>query len=238
MIKRVLPLVVILVLGGISYLVINNPPQAQRVPPQRDPAISVGVEVVQPRPYRIWIDSYGRVRPRTQSDLLPQVDGEVVWIAPDFRAGGFFEAGDELLRIDDRDYRAALAQAQANLMAARQVLSEEQARSEQARADWRRLGNGGEPPALVVRVPQLNAARGLPGFRRGGAGSGAAGSGTDPYPRPLCWTGAGKNGGSGPGGVQRHRSGNPLCGGLRGGAPADPESGSDLHRTAGTLSLQ
>lgn len=159
MIKRVLPLVVILVLGGISYLVINNPPQAQRVPPQRDPAISVGVEVVQPRPYRIWIDSYGRVRPRTQSDLLPQVDGEVVWIAPDFRAGGFFEAGDELLRIDDRDYRAALAQAQANLMAARQVLSEEQARSEQARADWRRLGNAGEPPALVVRLPQLNAAR-------------------------------------------------------------------------------
>lgn len=159
MMKRILPLIVIVLLSGLSYFVYHNPPQAQRMPPQRDPAISVEIETIVPRPYPIWIESYGRIRPRTQSELLPQVAGEVVWIDPAFRVGGFFEAGDELLRIDDRDYRVALAQAEASLMAARQTLSEEQARSEQARADWRRLGNSGEPPALVARSPQLNAAR-------------------------------------------------------------------------------
>lgn len=159
MMKRILPLVVIALLAGASYFVVKHPPAAQRMPPQRDPAISVQIQEILPRSYQIQVESYGMIRPRTQSELLPQVSGEVIWVDPEFRAGGFFEAGDELLRIDDRDYRVALAQAQASLMAARQTLSEEQARSEQARADWRRLGNSGEAPALVARRPQLDAAR-------------------------------------------------------------------------------
>lgn len=159
MIKKLLPLVVIAVLGGISYLIFHNPPEANRMPAQREAAISVEVQEISPADYPIQIESYGRVRPRTQSELLPQVSGEIVWVHPDLRAGGFFEADEELLRIDDRDYRTALAEAQASLATARQTLSEERARSEQARADWTRLGNGGEVPDLVARMPQLNAAK-------------------------------------------------------------------------------
>jgi RND family efflux transporter MFP subunit len=44
-------------------------------------------------------------------------------------------------------------------MDAKQTLAEAQARSNQAREDWERLGNEGEASALVLRVPQLEAAK-------------------------------------------------------------------------------
>jgi len=49
--------------------------------------------------------------------------------------------------------------AEAALADSRQVLAEAEARSNQAREDWDRLGNEGEIPDLVLRVPQLEAAR-------------------------------------------------------------------------------
>ena len=50
------------------------------------------------------VTAQGTVEPRTESDLIPQVAGEVVWISPDLASGGFFDAGDPLVRIDPADY--------------------------------------------------------------------------------------------------------------------------------------
>lgn len=159
MIKRLLPFFVLGLLGFASWQITQNPPQAQRGAPPEPKRISVEVLPIEMDSFNIQVRSYGRVEPRTQSTLLPQVAGEVVWLNPDFRAGGFFEAGEELIRLDDRDYEADLAQAEATLMSARQALAEEVARSAQAAADWKRLGNAGEAPPLVLRKPQLSAAQ-------------------------------------------------------------------------------
>lgn len=159
MIKRLLPFFVIGLLGFASWQITQNPPQAQRGAPPEPKRISVEVLPIEMDSFHIQVRSYGRIEPRTQSTLLPQVAGEVVWLNPDFRAGGFFEAGEELIRLDDRDYEADLAQAEATLMSARQALAEEVARSAQAAADWKRLGNAGEAPPLVLRKPQLSAAQ-------------------------------------------------------------------------------
>ena len=67
----------------------------------------------------------------------------------------FFEEGDVLLSIDPRDYEADVKISEAALMDARQSLAEEEARSEQATYDWKRLGNEGEAPDLVLRIPQM-----------------------------------------------------------------------------------
>ncbi|MBA4500953.1 efflux RND transporter periplasmic adaptor subunit [Marinobacterium marinum] len=159
MIKRILPLIIIVVLAGVSWVIYLNPPKVQRGAPPQASRISVDTQVLAPTSFRIRVKSYGRVQPRTQSTLLPQVSGQIVWLNPDFRAGGFFEKDEELIRLDSRDYQAEVAQAEAALMEARQSLAEEQARSRQAAADWERLGNRGEAPPLVLRKPQLNAAR-------------------------------------------------------------------------------
>lgn len=158
LVKTVLPIVVLGVLGSIAMLIWNNPPANERG--QRPPSQLV-VEVIElkQQDYSVKLQSYGTIQPRTQSMLVSQVAGQIVEINPAFRDGGFFEAGETLIQIDDRDYRADVKIAEAGLLEARQALAEAEARSQQALLDWQRLGNSGEPPPLVRREPQLQAAR-------------------------------------------------------------------------------
>lgn len=109
--------------------------------------------------YQVIVHTRGTVRPRTESTLIPQVSGRIVSVAPAFRAGGFFEEGDELLSIDSSDYETSLVVSEAALARARLLLAEEEARADQARKDWEKLGDGGRPTALVLREPQLIEAR-------------------------------------------------------------------------------
>ena len=87
--------------------------------PQLDPsepepvAPAVRVMRVNPGSERMVVHAQGTVAPRTEAELVPEVSGNVLWISPKLVAGGYFEKGEPLLRIDDRDYRYALARAAA-----------------------------------------------------------------------------------------------------------------------------
>lgn len=157
--KLLLPVLVIIVLGAASAYVLKNPPEARRKAASKAPQITVSTQQVSPQTLQITLQSYGKIRPRTQSTLLPQVAGEIVWISPKFRSGSFFEKGEPLLKIDRRDYEAQLSSARASLASARQKLAEEKAQAEQAAQDWKRLGNRAAAPTLVLRKPQLASAR-------------------------------------------------------------------------------
>jgi len=121
--------------------------------------MTVETESVATRDYTVMLESYGTVQPRTRSVLIAQVGGQIVSVNPNVRDGGFFEKGDVLGTIDSRDYEADVRISAATLMDARQALAEAEARTEQAREDWARLGNSGEPSDLVLRLPQLEAAK-------------------------------------------------------------------------------
>jgi len=157
--KLLLPVLVIIVLGAASAYVLKNPPEARRKAASKAPQMTVATQQVIPQRLQITLQSYGKIRPRTQSTLLPQVAGEIVWISPKFRSGSFFEKGEPLLKIDRRDYEAQLSSARASLASAKQKLAEEKAQAEQAAQDWKRLGNRAAAPTLVLRKPQLASAR-------------------------------------------------------------------------------
>ncbi|WP_462158669.1 efflux RND transporter periplasmic adaptor subunit [Pseudoalteromonas sp. GB56] len=154
-----LPLIIVIVaLAAISFIV-SNPPKVGRGAPPKAAKITVKVLALEAVPFAADISSYGVVRPRIQTMLSAQVSGQVVKVHSRFRDGGFFEQGDELLQLDDRDHRAELKAAQAALFSAQQALLEEQARVEQAQVDWQRLGNGEQASDLVLRKPQLETAK-------------------------------------------------------------------------------
>lgn len=153
------PLLVLVGLFGLSIALKVFAPKSERRKPPAPPAMTVEVLPIQPGTYQVVVESYGTVQPRTQSMLLAQVSGQVTSISSRLREGGFFEKGDTLLTIDQRDYQANVEIAKATLIDARQNLAEEQARSNQASADWSRLGNAGAAPDLVLRKPQLSAAQ-------------------------------------------------------------------------------
>jgi RND family efflux transporter MFP subunit len=66
------------------------------------------------------IYSQGTVRPRTQTVLSAEVSGSIVSISPNFIAGGAFEKGEVLMRIDPTNYTAAIDKAEA-LLAQRKI---------------------------------------------------------------------------------------------------------------------
>ncbi|WP_377113547.1 efflux RND transporter periplasmic adaptor subunit [Pseudoalteromonas sp. M58] len=157
--KIIVPAAIIIATIFLVMFIKGNPPKASRFSAPPKAKINVAVKPLQLIDYPVEIDSFGTVKPRTQSMLVAQVSGLIIDIKEQFREGGFFEKGDVLLQLDDRDLKAEVKSAQANLLNAEQNLLEEQARGRQALTDWQRLGNESEPSILVLRKPQLAAAQ-------------------------------------------------------------------------------
>lgn len=157
--KILLPIVIIVVTIALIMIISKNPPTSKRAQPSKAAQMTVATTTLTPQNYQVIVQSFGTVKPRTQSVLFAQVSGQINKVSKQFRAGGFFEQGDILIQLDDRDHRAEVKIAQASLMSAKQSLQEEGARVKQAEADWKRLGNGQTPNALVLRQPQYEAAK-------------------------------------------------------------------------------
>jgi len=157
--RKFMPIAIFAGLIAIAVIIRMNPPETPQRPQFSGPTMTVETIPVLPRDYRIMLQSYGTVQPRTRSMLVAQVGGQIVEINENVRDGGFFEKGDTLGQIDPRDYEADVQIALASLADAKQAMAEAIARSDQAREDWERLGNEGEPSKLVLRIPQLEAAR-------------------------------------------------------------------------------
>jgi RND family efflux transporter MFP subunit len=118
--------------GGLLVaigLVLNRPGAQAR--PHEVVAPLVRAVRAEPQEFRYVVRANGTVMPRTQSDLIPQVSGEVTWVSPALVSGGFFAADEPLLRIDPRDYEAALESARASL--ARAESERSRARTERGR---------------------------------------------------------------------------------------------------------
>ena len=157
--KIIIPAVVIVATFLIVMFIKTNPPETKRFGSPPKASISVAVLDIKPQSYQVMVDSYGTVRPRTQSLLIAQASGQIIDASANFREGGFFEKGDVLLKLDDRDHQAEVKSAQADLLTAEQGLLEEKARGQQAITDWKRLGDSTQANSLVLREPQLAAAQ-------------------------------------------------------------------------------
>ena len=151
--KIVLPLAVLAAAGLGAYALVLNKPD---VPIEPRPVELPGVRVhtVTLQDVRLTVSSQGTVRPRTESQLVPEIAGRVIWVSPSFAAGGFFEEGDVLLRIDQYDYQQAVITAQSQLAQSQLRLAQEEAEAEVAREEWKELG-AGDATALTLHEPQL-----------------------------------------------------------------------------------
>jgi RND family efflux transporter MFP subunit len=116
--KLLLP-IGILGIGLLGYwLLVSTGPRAEQRPTEAAAPLVRVVEVAF-QDVQLEVATQGTVAPRTESDLVPEVSGPVVWVSPSLVSGGFFDAGASLLRIDPRDYEIALERARANVARAR-----------------------------------------------------------------------------------------------------------------------
>ena len=112
--KRIAPLVVIVAaLIGAATIVATS----QRLQPSQSDVVPPTVRVLkaEPKAVRLVVHAQGTVAPRTETALVPEVSGNIIWISENLVAGGYFEASEPLLRIDDRDYMTAVERAIATI---------------------------------------------------------------------------------------------------------------------------
>ena len=134
--KLALPLA-LLGLGGVASAILYATGPAPERKPEERWAPLVRVQRAEAEPVQLRVEAHGTVVPRTESELVTQVAGEVVWVSPALVAGGFFAEGDELVRIEATDYELAMESARA---AVARTESEAQ-RSKKERDRQRRLAD-------------------------------------------------------------------------------------------------
>jgi RND family efflux transporter MFP subunit len=151
-------MVVLLAGSGLSYVLLTSKsgPEPREMPAATAPVVEV--IAVTPRTRALEVSTQGTVQPRREIKLVSRVGGRVEAVAPGFAQGGFVAAGEQLVKLEEVDYRFVIARAQSQVAAARQVLAEEEGRALQSRREWRDLGSE-QGNALFLRKPQLAAAQ-------------------------------------------------------------------------------
>jgi len=112
--KAVLPIAVLtLAIFGAASLVYTSP----RMKPSQPEPVAPAVRIldVKPAPLQMQVHSQGTVVPRTETELVPEVSGNVVWASPKLVSGGYFKSGESLLKIDDIDFRSTVSRARATI---------------------------------------------------------------------------------------------------------------------------
>lgn len=156
-----LSLIILLTAGGITTIIFSTEPTATRAGATKETAMLVEVIGAEKGNFTPTVTALGAVEAAEDITLSPRVGGEIVERAADFAPGGFVNKGDELLKIDPADYRNILNQRQSELQQAEADYEIELGRQSIAQQDYEMLDDtlSNENRALVLRQPQLNAAR-------------------------------------------------------------------------------
>jgi RND family efflux transporter MFP subunit len=139
------PALILLVGVWCSAFLVRGQPESPSVASEPMPP-AIRILSVRPQSVKLDVHSQGTVSPRTESEIVAQVPGQVLEIGPGLEPGAFFEAGDVLLRLDPRDLEFAQRRAKAALDRAR-------AEEEYANAMLNRrrvLGDSGVASASVI----------------------------------------------------------------------------------------
>lgn len=116
--KLLLPIAVVLGAVVVAFVMVAARPVVEVRPPEVTVPM-VRVLEVAPRELPLTVRTQGTVAPRTESALVPEVGGSVVWVSPGLASGGFFRSGDPLVRLDPTDYELRVLRAEAALDSAR-----------------------------------------------------------------------------------------------------------------------
>ena len=157
-------LIILIVGGGISFLLIATGPETT---PEETTASARIVQTIPliPQDRSVSVDVLGSVIPSRKVTIRPQVSGQVIWLSDSLMIGGHVDGGEELLRIDPKDYDLALAESRSNFEQARFEREVESGRQVIALREWNELQSELDMAdvnrSLVLREPHLRRAEAL-----------------------------------------------------------------------------
>ena len=138
LIKIAMPVLILVVAIGFASFLMMARPVAEQIPVEA-PLLLVDSFEAQPVDVMINVKVSGTVTPYTETTLVSEVSGRIIRVAPGFKSGGYFSAGDIILQIDPRNHDAELKRTEAALVRARIKLSQEESLAKHERGDYERL---------------------------------------------------------------------------------------------------
>jgi multidrug efflux pump subunit AcrA (membrane-fusion protein) len=174
-------LLVVAVTAAISVYWMMNRPKANRRPP-KPRSVRVTVKAVSPQAETVVVSAMGTVVPAREIQLAARVGGEIIDVHPNFVPGGRFKVGGTLVQVDPKDYDLAISRREAELKKAEADVEQrtgdmiqrktavtradtdlaiEMGQQEVSKREYELLAQdlGGAGKALVLREPQLQAAK-------------------------------------------------------------------------------
>ena len=148
----------------MSYVLLSTGPE---IAPKEKTSSAKIVQVIpmEPQTLSVAVSAFGSVIPSRKVVIKPQVSGQVIWQSDSVTIGGHVRQGDELIRIDSKDYELALSEERSNLEQARFEREVESGRQVIARREWDELqadlDMGDVNQSLVLREPHLRKAEAL-----------------------------------------------------------------------------
>ncbi|MFQ5565666.1 MAG: efflux RND transporter periplasmic adaptor subunit [Paracoccaceae bacterium] len=154
--KTVIPLAILAVAAVISLTLYLTAPVADREARPRVPRLVEVIEVT-PATQGPRIEAWGEVVAARTLVLRPEAGGTIVALSDRLTPGGLVQKGEELIRLDDREQRLAVAQAEAEIRQIEARIAIEEGQQARARRDLERLpGKLTESQRqLVLRAPQM-----------------------------------------------------------------------------------
>ena len=152
--KQIIIPIVILAAGIAAMAVFSSMKKPPEEKAEVDNTPIVAVSDISVMPMTLEVNSYGMVTPKYETELIAQVNGEIVELSDTFLRGGFVKKNQLLARIDPNDYQAALIDAQASMATARAALEKEVAQGKVAEREWKQITDT-SPTELSLRKPQL-----------------------------------------------------------------------------------
>jgi len=152
--KQIIIPIVILAAGIAAMAVFSSMKKPPEEKAEVDNTPIVAVSEITVAPMTLEVSSYGIAKPKYETELIAQVNGEIVELSDTFLRGGFVKKNQLLARIDPNDYQAALIDAQASMATARAALEKEVAQGKVAEREWKQITDT-SPTELSLRKPQL-----------------------------------------------------------------------------------
>lgn len=150
-------------MGAAGYLaLVKATPKVRRKPPVKMVPL-VGVQKIYPQTQQVVIRAMGSVIPAKELTLKSRVAGEIVAVHPEFTEGGILRRGEQIIKVDDMDYKLIAAQKQSAVANASYELKLELGRQDVAQREWELLNGDNPAPAadaeLALRKPHLEKAQ-------------------------------------------------------------------------------
>lgn len=151
----------IIIMAGLAInLIYATEPSAKRERSVRKTAMLVEVEPLSRGTYAPRIEVLGKVIAARDITLSPQVSGQITAISGQFVPGSIIRQGQQIVKIDEANYRNTLSRMESEYQSAQSDYLLEQGQAEVARQEFALLNQtlNSKNRALILREPQQAAA--------------------------------------------------------------------------------